>query len=546
MAEEKVIEGLIGFGLTKDEAEAYLFLLKAGACPAGVAARKLRINRMKAYRLLKDLEEKGLVEMIVGRPAKFQSVPLREVLDQQLGEIKAKASRLDKSEKEILEYWEKAHSKVETSEEPRFRILQGRRQVYDFLLQTFEGAKKEISLITTKNDLQRFSFFGLDDELMRLRRENVRVRVLTQVDQYGLELVKRYLDFSEIRHFSLPTSMRFIVVDESEVLNTFAMDDSMSLSTREDLGLWTDGLDYVKAMKAFFDTLWSVSQDARVVMEALRYGRAPQEMRTLSTEEEYEKIFKAMMDSSNEEAVVIESQIGRLPVTLEELRKISGRGARIRLLSKVDLGNLPEIGRILGSAQVMHNPSAVDLQLLIVDRREMLLHIPYLEAMGQAVWSNMKVAVDTMIQIFENYWRESVPAKEILEKFSAQEVLIAGLELGQKSLNAAGWIVDVPGELVDKSGKKRSFSMVAKRTDLPVSPLVLDLLTEEDALGPVVSLNAKTKDAEPVLKLLASTRPFYKEEARLADLYGIKLIYAIEAQELAANIAKEANQISRR
>ncbi|MDH5689797.1 MAG: hypothetical protein OEZ48_18275, partial [Candidatus Bathyarchaeota archaeon] len=203
MAEEKVIEGLIGFGLTKDEAEAYLFLLKAGACPAGVAARKLRINRMKAYRLLKDLEEKGLVEMIVGRPAKFQSVPLREMLDQQLGEIKAKASRLDKSEKEILEYWEKAHSKVETSEEPRFRILQGRRQVYDFLLQTFEGAKKEISLITTKNDLQRFSFFGLDDELMRLRRENVRVRVLTQVDQYGLELVKRYLDFSEIRHFSL-------------------------------------------------------------------------------------------------------------------------------------------------------------------------------------------------------------------------------------------------------------------------------------------------------------------------------------------------------
>ena len=541
-----MIEGLTDFGLTRDEAEAYVFLLRAGARPAGVAARKLKINRMKAYRILKALEEKGLVEMIVGRPARFQSIPLKEALDRQLGEIRAKASRLEKSEKGILDYWEKAYSRVETSKEPRFRILQGRRQVYDFLLQTFEGAERDVRLITTRNDLERFSFFGLDDELMRLRRENVRVRVLTQVDQYGLELVKRYLDFADIRHFSLPTSMRFIVVDESEVLNTFAMDDSMSLSTREDLGLWTDGSDYVKAMKAFFDTLWSVSQDARVVMEAVNNGRAPQEMRIVSTEEEYSRTFKAMMDSVDEEAIMIESQIRKLPLTLEELREISGRGARIRLLTEVDLGNLAEIKRILGSAQVMNNPSAANLQLLIVDGREILLHIPYLEAMGQAIWSNMKVYVDTMIQVFENYWRESVPAKEILGKFSNQRVLVAGLELSKKSLNATGWMVDVPGDMVDRSGRKRSFSMVAKQPDPTIGPLVLDLLTGEDALGPLVSLNAKTKDAEPALKFLASTRPFYKEEVRLADLYGIKLIYTIEAQELAANVVKEANQISKR
>jgi hypothetical protein len=337
--------------------------------------------------------------------------------------------------------------------------------------------------------------------------------------------------------------MRFIIVDESEVLNTFAMDDSMSLSTREDLGLWTDGLDYVKAMKAFFDTLWRVSQDAREVMEAVKNGRAPQEIRTVSTQEDYGRTFKAMMNSGKEEAIILESQIGRLPLTLEELQEISGRGARIRLLTQVDLGNLPEIRRILGLAQVMHNPSAANLQLFIVDGREILLNIPYLEAIGHAIWSNMKVYVDTMTQVFEDYWRESVPAKEILAKFSTQKVLIAGLELSEKSLKAAGWIVDVPGELVGKSGKSRSFSMVAKRADPPFGPLVLDLLTEEDALGPIVSLNAKARDLEPVLKLLASTRPLYKEEVRLADLYGIKPIYAIEAEELVANIVKEANHI---
>ncbi|NIU39382.1 hypothetical protein GWN65_05290, partial [Candidatus Bathyarchaeota archaeon] len=53
MAKEKVIKGLLSFGLTNDEAEAYIFLLRAGACAAGNLARKLRINRMKAYRILK-------------------------------------------------------------------------------------------------------------------------------------------------------------------------------------------------------------------------------------------------------------------------------------------------------------------------------------------------------------------------------------------------------------------------------------------------------------------------------------------------------------
>ena len=56
-----MIDGSPHFGFSRDEAEAYLLLLRAGPCPAGIVSRKLGIDRMKAYRTLKALEERGLV-----------------------------------------------------------------------------------------------------------------------------------------------------------------------------------------------------------------------------------------------------------------------------------------------------------------------------------------------------------------------------------------------------------------------------------------------------------------------------------------------------
>ncbi len=168
MAKEKVIKGLLDFGLTRDEAEAYFFLLRAGPRAAGDLARKLRINRMKAYRILKALGERGIVEAIIGRPVKFAAIPVEEMSNQLIEEEKVKILRLEKNRKEIVEYWKNIESRVEALEEPRFRILQSRKQIYEFLLQMFKRAKAKIRIMTTRNDLQRFSYYGLDRQVKEL------------------------------------------------------------------------------------------------------------------------------------------------------------------------------------------------------------------------------------------------------------------------------------------------------------------------------------------------------------------------------------------
>ena len=78
LSKKTVVDRLLDFGFSNDEAEIYFFLLRTGPCPASLVSRRLRFNRVKAYRILKALEEKGAVGAIIGRPTKFVATPWRK------------------------------------------------------------------------------------------------------------------------------------------------------------------------------------------------------------------------------------------------------------------------------------------------------------------------------------------------------------------------------------------------------------------------------------------------------------------------------------
>lgn len=528
------------FGFSRDEADIYLQLLKAGPCSASVVSRKLRLNRVKAYRILKALEDKGAVEAIMGRPTRFVATSVDKMTNQLLEEERKRILEMEEGREEVIDYWSKMQTSFEPLEEPRFRILQGRKQIYDFLVGRFERAETEICIMTTRNDLQRFSFYGVSDPL---ESGNFEKRLLTQVDRRGIEIIKNYLDFAKVRHVPLPTAIRLVVVDGREVLNTFAMDDSMSMTTQRDIGLWTDAYNYVESMKVFFGSLWSAAPDARGVLDAVKAGKTPQRIRIIGTQEEYDEAYKSMIGSSSEEAIVMDRHIGETPLVAQDLQAITDRGVRMRILTQVDLESLTEISQLVRYAQVRHRSAMPEMQLLIVDKTEVLTHVPHLKTYGYTTWSNLKPHVETMIQVFKENWMDGIPAQEILPKLDTQRKLLEGLRLAEKSLQASEWTIEVPGLISTGKETKGSFTLVARHKHQPVRPLVLDLLVEDDALGRIVELKAKAISLSPSAQLLVSTRPFYKEETKLADLYSVKLIHAVDPRELAKRIVDEANRV---
>ena len=264
-----VVKELQGLGLSKNEAEVYLFLARNGMCSVGIIARKLGSNRMSVYRILKVLEENGLIESTVERPSKYVALPVVRFLDENIEKAKTKISSLEGSRREIVDYCQDLQRFGEPVEDAKFRIVQGRKRVFDQISRMLEKVEKETRIIQTGNGLYRLMYSGIEDKLKALHDKGVNVMVLSTVDESSAKAIESFLDFAEIRHLTMPSDLQMVLVDEIEALTTFVHDDSMSLTTEKDLAMWVRAPDYAKSLKVFFQTLWENSTLAQQRMSTI-------------------------------------------------------------------------------------------------------------------------------------------------------------------------------------------------------------------------------------------------------------------------------------
>jgi sugar-specific transcriptional regulator TrmB len=540
MATERLAGKLKGFGLEKAEADIYVFLSASGPTPARVVARRFNLNRMKAYRSLKALEEKELVQRVMGRPVKFIATPLRNVIDRQLGGLRQTLTDLEVNQDTIIREWENlAGSSEQRPEEPRFRIFQGRQQVFELLLEMYDRAHDTIRLVTTTSDLARLSLWGLDDKLKALNKQGKKIRVLTQIDSENWKEVAPYSNFAEIRHITLQTPIRFAIIDGGEALTTVAMDDSMSMTTNADTGLWTDAPSYVTAMVIFFDALWSLAPDAELVIESLKAGEPTPEIRTYTTQEEYASIFSGMIVKAGRSIDIIARNATTLPVPLSVLEEVAGRGVKVRLLTRTDEETLPEVSRIADTPIVVSENAAVtDLVFLAVDGKEVLLNVPHAETQKRTIWSNMSAYVGTMLLVFKDYWDLGKPLQERLRLAAQQrraELLSRRIREGFED---AGWVAETPGVVVGTSSNSYTFDVLAKDPGDDDSRLCIDVVVNEPVYNKIIERNNVVPDIAASRYLIASLVPFKTEELRLAELYRIRIIHSDTEEGLVSSIIK--------
>jgi sugar-specific transcriptional regulator TrmB len=536
MALENLSEKLIDFGFTKEEAEVYVFLSSMGPSPARVISRRFDVNRMRAYRTLKSLEEKGLVERIIGRPMRFVANPLQESLSKYIDGFRERLTELETREEQIIEDWTRiSDATSDQAEESRFRIFEGRQQIYELLVQMCERASSEVCIVTTKRDLHRLALMGIDDRLREVSSEGIRVRVLTQVEGPDFAEMDYFSDFAEIRHVPLPAPVRFVTIDERETLTTTSMEDTMSLTTQDDAGLWTNAPSYNSAMKVFFDALWRLATKASVIIEALQTGVTPQEIRVIRTDQDFQNTLE-MIRKSGASVHMMASKINDLPFTVEEIRGSLEEGTEVKIMTHLDMDGLKDIGEFFEKADVKHSLSPFDLQLLIVDEKEALMNIPSMQSTDRAVWSNLDPYVNTLLRVFDDYWGRGELADDIISRLASQRKYLENLNEIKATMDLNGWQVESPGILVGQSGVEHTFNLVASNPEQQERVLAIDVLLEETAFNHIIRLGARNMDLKPRTLILVSRKGFGSQEEELAQLYGIELVHDENAEKLALKI----------
>jgi sugar-specific transcriptional regulator TrmB len=103
MSLERVIEALIGLGLSRLNAEVYVCLAQKGPQTAVDLARVLNCRKQKIYPSLKNLQTKDLISKDC---TMFTALPFQEALESLIKRKKDKAQAIQNKKEELIATWE--------------------------------------------------------------------------------------------------------------------------------------------------------------------------------------------------------------------------------------------------------------------------------------------------------------------------------------------------------------------------------------------------------------------------------------------------------
>ncbi len=101
-----MLDTLASLGLTRTEAQAYIFLAKKGPQREKEVANALKLTKQQLHSSLKNLQARGIVNATCERPAQYSVISLEKVLDLFMKAKMEQAKAFQASKEELLASWQ--------------------------------------------------------------------------------------------------------------------------------------------------------------------------------------------------------------------------------------------------------------------------------------------------------------------------------------------------------------------------------------------------------------------------------------------------------
>lgn len=263
----EVIENMLQkLGLSKNEIRVYVYLARSRERKASEISEVLSLHRTETYRILRDLEKRGLVSSVFEKPLRFIATPFERAIEALIEAKKLRIQQLERKKKDLINIWlslpqpEVVHERKEV-----FQILEGEEQIDFKANEIIQNARAEINVFASEDDLARLYHSGFVDRLEKLSKKDFNVRLLTnnsRKSRFFLEKIKlpnvRYA-LSDVD--DVPT---FILADQEQLLFTIRKDDEKAKRVKI-AALWTNYEAFIKALEKLFSELWNVKNPLQLV-----------------------------------------------------------------------------------------------------------------------------------------------------------------------------------------------------------------------------------------------------------------------------------------
>ncbi len=245
-------------GLTVLEARIYLALCTYETLTAKAISKLTKTSQPDSYRVIPKLQNKGLIEKIIGNPAQFKAVPIEKSIAFLLEKKKMEYDGL-KAQTEILLslFKEKNPQKPDTYKNPHFVIIPKGKRLVNKVQEAIESSERKVDLYLP---WKRF-FFGMTvafaESFERAWSRGVKFRLLAEKPE-----AEKDVEIAEKLCRKNPLgNIRFLRGHPKTVIGIYDNKEAfIVVHPKEGLfnspALWSNNESFLTVVQDYFEILW--------------------------------------------------------------------------------------------------------------------------------------------------------------------------------------------------------------------------------------------------------------------------------------------------
>jgi sugar-specific transcriptional regulator TrmB len=236
MISEEETNLLMRIGLTKNQTNVYLALLKLDEANAIQLARNTSLPSAVLYRTITELQKKGLIEQILSKPFRFKATTLNVGLQMLLDEKAQDYEELTKMAKILLLSRKSCRIEPPEKSNHNLRIIEGKKRIFQVMKDQHSAVQREVGILSTLNRWLQI-VYDSDDEYNKALARKVKYNVILEAHEpeNRIKFPENVLNLLEKPNFSLwlsnaPLVCNLAFFDEQEVTINFFPSKSLTES----------------------------------------------------------------------------------------------------------------------------------------------------------------------------------------------------------------------------------------------------------------------------------------------------------------------------
>jgi sugar-specific transcriptional regulator TrmB len=217
-----------------------------------------QIPRTKTYGAINELERKGLLQIIPGKPEVYSAASPGEVLMPLVNKLSKELNQAETVVQDLMLTFESNRfvKRDGPKEADGFWEIQGRPGVINKLNQIFSDAKKSVNYCTSVAGLVR-AYKAHCDVLEKASERGVEVRVLSPVNSENSVVAREIAEVLEFKALDKPFGQNFVTIDFRELVVMETRPEDLRTDQGADKAIWTTNRLIVELHSQLFERLWN-------------------------------------------------------------------------------------------------------------------------------------------------------------------------------------------------------------------------------------------------------------------------------------------------